>query len=91
MGRVGDDNIRLRYTGHHSFPRRLSLQTLHSSLNERIAFHLFVLFFDLLPGHLDASFMLPPLIEVIEDSQDNEQPTDIAENLDPSSWFFLKK
>jgi len=35
--------------------------------------------------------MLPPLIEVIEDSQDNEQPTDIAENLDPSSWFFLKK
>ena len=71
MGGVFDDHIGLRHLLHHAGLSHPPLQFLDLAFDLRVAFHLFVFFLDLLLGHFDLPFVIPPLIEDIGPSQND--------------------
>ena len=66
MGRVSDYNIGRRHLLHHTLPCLSLLAFPDLTLDLGIAFSLFVLLFEFLPGHTQILFVVPPLIEQVK-------------------------
>ena len=66
MGRISDYNIGRRHLLHHTLPCLSLLAFPDLTLDLGIAFGLFVLLFEFLPGHTQVLFVVPPLIEQVK-------------------------
>ncbi|MPN28136.1 hypothetical protein SDC9_175575 [bioreactor metagenome] len=69
MGWVGDDNIRLGHGLHHAHHGHLPLLLPDTALNLRVALLLLIFQLDLIFGHAQVFFVLPPLVKIIHTGQ----------------------
>src|SRR5690606_40999370 len=76
MHRVGDHHVRGRDFRHHPRAGQLALALPDARADLRIAFGLAQLLFELSPAHPKALFVLPSLVQVVKERQDQQTNTD---------------
>ena len=79
MGRVHDDDVRLRDLGHHPAPRDRHLPRPLAAPDQRVPFELSPLVLDLLLRHLEAARVLELLIEVVREREDEREDEELED------------
>ena len=82
MGRVRDDDIRLRHFLHHARHRHLPLLLADLSLDLWVAFGLLHLILDFLLGHLEILRCLPFLVAVVHKCHNHDDTDDDERHLE---------
>ena len=81
MDGVGNDDIGLRDRFHHPAGRHFQLNLSYPAFYLGITFALLAFVFNLLLGHLEVLLILPALIYIIEDRQNDECQANIKKDL----------